>query len=167
MRTILTITSTPNPGLIHGLAFRISTLCSLEQDIQARLKASYRHLLHRGYATDKIGSIFYLAIQNARSYDPDVPKPNRDNHSMILFRLQYHPQDPLSNQIQQIWRDELLAPSFGKPLPTIRSHNGQELALIGLSSATDASTTSATSCPSGSCKRHIMLTCVGWGKLGL
>ena len=116
-------------GLIHGLVFRIITLCSNEKDIQTKIKAAFKHLLNRGYKADAIRPTFHAAIANARKYEKQS-KATSLNNRKILFQLQYHPQDPTSSALQQIWRNEMRSPNNETPLEEIISpHTKQQLGL--------------------------------------
>jgi hypothetical protein len=110
-------------GLIYGLAFRIITLCSDEADVLTKLRASFRHLIRRGYTSDILKPLFHRAIANARQYDGASPRQRAVDHRSILFKTAYHPQDPPSYALQRIWREEMSHPPSAPPLAqTISGH---------------------------------------------
>ena len=41
----------------------------------------------------------------------------------MIFHLQYHPGDPPSRDIQELWRDRIAAPPYGRPLASIKNKN--------------------------------------------
>jgi hypothetical protein len=82
-------------GLIYGLAFRIITLCSDESNILTKLRESICHLLRSGYAADEIKPLFHQAIANAHQYDGSSSNGRTVDNRSILFKIHYHPQDPL------------------------------------------------------------------------
>jgi hypothetical protein len=53
-------------GLVHGLVFRIVTLCSHDDNILAKLRLSFQHLRRRGYAASKILPIYHDAIKREK-----------------------------------------------------------------------------------------------------
>jgi hypothetical protein len=107
-------------GLVHGLVFRIVTLCSHDDDVLAKLRLSFQHLRRRGYAASKILPIYHDAIKRAKDYIGSNTDTKMDRSS-ILLKLHFHPQDPPSSELQRAWKEELSTPVGGLPLAQILS----------------------------------------------
>ena len=116
-------------GLIHGLIFRIATICSNDDDKRRRINESFQHLLQRGYNRDSLLPIFKRALRHSLTYkgsDRQQPSPTRD---MVLFRLPYHPQDPPSYNIQQAWRETIANPPYKRSIANTTNTEGVRLGI--------------------------------------
>jgi hypothetical protein len=104
------------PGVVYGTLFRIHTLCSDEDDKEARTKTFFRRLRARGYQTSKILPLFHKAIERAKTYTGPTNREPGDEEPFVILHLQYHPNDPPSPVIQDLWRKNLLKPPYKQPL---------------------------------------------------
>jgi hypothetical protein len=93
-------------GLIYGSIFRIQRLCSEETDRNRLKKEFYQRLLVRGYKPDDIKPLFTKAEANASKNKQEVP----NTRDQVFLHLPYHPNNPRSRNIQQIWRDHMVQP---------------------------------------------------------
>jgi hypothetical protein len=105
-------------GLIYGQILRIYQLCSRSKDIDKELSLLHTRLLNRGYATNKLIPFFEKGINNAISYlsqtqeQRDTIKQAKVGKSdeRIFLHIPYHPQNPSSGFVQNIWRNLVLSP---------------------------------------------------------
>ena len=105
-------------GLIFGQILRIYQLCSRSKDIDKELSLFHTRLLNRGYATNKLIPFFEKGINNAISYlsqtqeQRDAIKKAKVGKSdeRIFLHIPYHPQNPSSGFVQNIWRNLVLSP---------------------------------------------------------
>ena len=115
-------------GIVHGMIFRIYTLCSAPADRKARTQDFYHRLLLRGYREDKILSLFSTAITRAEAYTGPVPvDPAAENP--IFLHLQYHPRNPPSGDLQAAWKNCVLEPPNDEKLEKLKNQTGHPIAL--------------------------------------
>ena len=94
---------------------------------------------HTGAAADYIGPLFDKAERNATAtaylkLSPTArenlrKKKSSDFHNQIFLHLQYHPYDPQSHKIQQIWREQVLQPAGETELTVLESLNGERVGI--------------------------------------
>ena len=89
-----------------------SAVCSKQTDRTFWLKKFYGHLLDRGYPNYFVLPVFKSAIKNAISYISSGNEYRLQQKAMststkntLYLHLKYNPADPLSKQIQKLWRD--------------------------------------------------------------
>jgi len=117
-------------GMIHGNINRIFKLCSEHEDRKKRTNDFIRHLQNRGYTFDKVKPIFLKAIRNVLSSKSE--RKTLDNHlkmhRSLLFHLPYHPNNPKSSTIQQIWSRTICTPPIpAKPLWKHRNYRFKKI----------------------------------------
>lgn len=109
-------------GLIMSKVLRIFHLCSKSEDIDLKLKMFYNQLRDRGYQDKFIVPIFDRAIANSKKYltqtdeyrqEIKARKEEKDKRR-VFFHIQYHPANPPSRELQQLWRRIVFCPP-GKP----------------------------------------------------
>jgi hypothetical protein len=93
-------------GHIYGNIFRIQRLYSEETDRQNLKREFYQRLIVRGYKPSDIKPLFAKAESNAKK-QKTVANNTRDN---TFLHLPYHPNNPRSHEIQQIWQDSMIQP---------------------------------------------------------
>ena len=123
-------------GIVHGMLFRIHTLCSDPADRQNRTIAFFRQLQRRGYLPRRLFPMFNTALRRLRlraagvanapvpATDTSLPSGEKDLQRCILFHLQYHPKNPKSQDLQHAWRNLVARPPGGIPLPDVRNSQG-------------------------------------------
>ncbi len=96
-----------------------------QQGCQQRiLSLLHTRLLTRGYASNKLLPIFEKGINNAISYlsqtseqwDAIKKSKIRKSDEQIFFHFPYHPQNPSSGFIQNLWRNLVHSPPGKKDL---------------------------------------------------
>ena len=102
-------------GLISGIIFRTYTLCSEAEDVRENLQHFWNRLLACGYNRDKIEMAFRKGIENAKRYLTFNAERASDQET-LFFHLRYHPKDPPSQAIQQLWRQHVALPPYKQPL---------------------------------------------------
>lgn len=118
-------------GVVHGMIFRIYTLCSDDQDKHARANEFFQQLRRRGYTTSQLQPLFRAAISRATCPRDE----NRDNsgrsklRKSLLFHLRYHPMNPPSREIQHGWRHYIAEPPYTRPLAQVKNYAGQPLCI--------------------------------------
>jgi len=107
------------PGVLTGLVFgnihRISSLCSDSDDRKRLVQQFYRRLLVRGYQPSMLTPLFREA--DARLKQPK--EKDEDKEKGLFLHLQYHPNDPPSSELQQLWRDHISEPDGKTPLAEV------------------------------------------------
>ena len=123
-------------GLIHGHFYRVIMLCTHQHDITRELSTFFTRLLDRGYTPEYLLPIFLSAEKKAYSHRhlrlqqlthpaATLPRPSQQNTNDSTFlHLQYHPANPPSSTIQDIWRKTVLTPLMKPPLYHLRNRDG-------------------------------------------
>jgi len=113
-------------GMIKGMIYRFKTLCSSTDDQRRHILQFYRHLVQRGYHVDRLTPLFNQIVSEI--YDPqptlhpvNAPPPRAPAKHPLFFHLQYHPSDPPSHQLQQLWQQYLFHPAGSRPLSALDS----------------------------------------------
>lgn len=121
------------PGIVHGMIFRIHTLCTAKDDITERIREFLHQLQRRGYQARTLRPLFNSAIVRAKNYtgtDDNEETLNRNKLTRsLLFHLQYHPNNPPSRDIQNSWTNYLSEPPHSKPLAEIRNYRGTPIGI--------------------------------------
>jgi hypothetical protein len=124
------------PGMISGLIFgsvlRIERLCSKKEDVNAKLVQLYHRLLRRGYTPSRLIPLFVKARANAKLYlarserGHAIVRAERKHAARrrVYFHIKYHPQDPLSHEIQSLWHQHVANPPGKLPLPSLKNYQG-------------------------------------------
>ena len=113
-------------GLVAGTVYRAYVLCSDITVAILHLKAFLRHLVARGYSRQRLLPLFHKGITNAKlflNHGIDYTQPTKDLDA-IFYRIQYHPQDPSSTQLQQLWARHVFNPPDQPSLVDININNG-------------------------------------------
>lgn len=119
------------PGVVHGMVFRIHTLCTDPDDQRAKTSRFFLQLQRRGYQPSILRPLFLQAVKRAKAYDG----PSNDNgkrtklRSSIFFHLRYHPHNPPSSEIQKIWRTRISEPPNSMPLANVRNYAGTRIGI--------------------------------------
>ena len=104
------------PGMVHGMIFRINTLCSEQSDKNKKTLNFFFQLQRRGWSPSTLRPIFKKAIRRAISYTG--PKTayakNKQSKRSVLFHLRYHPQNPSSSMLQHLWNKHICNPPWPK-----------------------------------------------------
>ena len=108
------------PGIVHSTLFRIFTLCLDHNDRILHTKVFFKRLQARGYKSDHIKPLFHKAIARAQCYSGPTDRATND-HTLVILHLPFHPDDPPSYKIQQVWRDTIASPKYHMPLPHMRN----------------------------------------------
>lgn len=132
-------------GLIHGHFYRLFMLCSQEKDIELEIYEFFNRLLDRGYSLPTLIPIFLNAEQKARkrraqqlllqnnllTHPHDtrdtattVRSTTRQNNESVFLHLRYHPSNPKSHMIQDLWRRYVLTPPGETPLFQLKNRAG-------------------------------------------
>ena len=122
-------------GLIFGQILRIYQLCSRSKDIDKELSLFHKRLLNRGYATNQLIPFFEKGINNAISYlsqtqeQRDAFKKAKVGKSdeRIFLHIPYHPQNPSSGFVQNIWRNLVLSPPGKENLNQLTNWEGHHV----------------------------------------
>jgi hypothetical protein len=112
--------------LIIGMTKRIYALTTKLPEPEQALRRRFLRLLNRGYGPFILSPLFQLAISKAHSKLATATDSANDEGRCFLH-LTYHPQDPASQSIQNIFRKTLLKPPGEPTLPDLRSFKGARL----------------------------------------
>lgn len=131
------------PGLIFGNVLRIYQLCSREKDIDSELCLFYNRLLDRGHQSTSILPIFSKAIDNAIKYLSQSEAYRQQlrtakleaSRRRVFLHLPYHPDDPPSKQLQQLWRDSIFEPPNKVALNHLTNSEGYSIPIDQLTIA--------------------------------
>ena len=121
-------------GHIFGNLLRIFRLNSYEDDIIKDTLNFYDRFLARGHKRDVLTPLFLKGIANARKYMA-TSKATRDRMKRekqeaasrrLYLHLEYHPQNPASHEIQQLFDSIVLHPPGETPLNEVAAGLGGE-----------------------------------------
>lgn len=125
-------------SLIHGMIRRIFLLTTSSDDITNALRVFFSRLCARGYSPNQLQPLFITAIEKAKkitlpsdpafsaitSQEPTYSLLDTDDEEKRVFlHLPFHPKDPSSTQIQQLFRETLLHPPGEPLLSSLRNRN--------------------------------------------
>jgi hypothetical protein len=117
-------------GLIHGMVYRTLRLTSTKDAQQEELQNLVRRLTARGYQQAMLVNIInttYHRINNDTN-NALTPLLRHPNNKVCFFHAYFHPQDPKSFQIQQLFEAEMLSPrKMYKKLPDLLNHRKARL----------------------------------------
>ena len=116
-------------GLVIGNCHRIHTLCSDETDRINNLRSFLRRLRARGYPLSTLLPLFHRAHLLA-SNPPTATalcSDAEDNKKRIFFHLEFHPDNPRSPELQNIWRSTVIQPPSDEHLSLIRNIHDKEV----------------------------------------
>ena len=121
-------------SLVTGMILRIYRLCSRQRDVTSWLVKFYKSLLARGYKNDATLPLLERGIKNATKFMAATDeqrrrqKASREGASNRVFlHLKYHPCDPPSPILQELWRRCVLHPP-GKPhLTCLQNQFGERI----------------------------------------
>ena len=112
-------------GVVYGMIHRFHSLCSNSDDIRRRTGDFYLALRRRGYEPTTLDPLFRSAIQRYRT-----PSSTTEEKTFpMFFHVQYHPHNPMSSDIQRLWRNHVQAPPYSQNLADIRNWKGTRLGL--------------------------------------
>lgn len=116
------------PGLVIGQVLRFYQLCTRESDAQDQLRKFYKRLRARGHTRENLLPLFRKGLHRARTF-LELPLAERLADSKMRSRkedcvfliLPYHPNDPMSYEIQRLWQSMIAEPFDEQPLSEITS----------------------------------------------
>ena len=122
-------------GLIFGQVLRIRRLCTINDDANTKISEFFTRLLARGHTSESLEPLFRRAEANAESYLRRSPAEHErlrqqklvDSSKQVFFHLQYHPEDPRSSKIQELWRDIVANPPGELPLLELENYEKQKV----------------------------------------
>ena len=124
-------------GLILGNCHRIYTLCSDATDVTKLLRMFYHRLKARGYNDSRLLPLFQRAyvLANDRTLHTPIISPTFDEddatllRSRIFYHTQFHPSNPTSSTLQQIWNNTIIRPPQDFHISTVENHHGKSISL--------------------------------------
>lgn len=119
-------------GMVHGMMFRIHTLCTDNDDRRARTREFFRQLQRRGYQPRQLRPLFVKALRRAQAYTGARADPTAQRNKLrrsLLFHLRYHPKNPPSRAIQSAWRHHVAEPPYTNPLAQVKNYAGTPLGI--------------------------------------
>jgi hypothetical protein len=122
-------------GLIYGSLYRIHKLTSDPLTRHQHVQNLYSRLLARGY--DKTELLTAITDANKRYGQSDQNKFTTSNdtdeeaatENRCYFHIPYHPLDPTSNTIQEVFRREIQFPSGITPLHHLQNHKKTDIGI--------------------------------------
>ena len=117
-------------GIVHGLIFRIYTLCTDRDDKKHRTQLFLLQLLRRGYHRNHLLPLFKEAMVRAKNYEGVTTQTLAERNSLrrsLFFHLPYHPQNPSSQAIQSSWHSHVANPDHGRPLSEVKNYEGTRI----------------------------------------
>jgi len=113
------------PGVLKSIVFgrlqQITTLCSKPDDRKRFFDLLFQRLRVRGYSNDTLHPIFNEALAPLQQH----ARPRQGNiHTDLFLHVYFHPANPSSRVIQQIFRNTLLNGQDGFTSRRILNHNG-------------------------------------------
>jgi hypothetical protein len=117
-------------GLIYGAVHRIIRLTTSEINVKTSIQKLYERLLYRGYRRSLLLQVIRDTYKKLQSNDrPNNTRDQLDISKTIIMHLTYHPLDPPSNRIQEIFSDKINHPYRLAPLPQIKNHKNEEIGI--------------------------------------
>ena len=122
-------------GHIFGNVLRIFRLNSLEIDMIDDTVIFYRRFLQRGHKSDVLKPLFLKAIVNARKFLATSEAQRAANKAAkheeatrrLYLHLEFHPQNPTSSTIQQLFNDTVLNPPGKQPFNKVDAGFGHKV----------------------------------------
>jgi hypothetical protein len=121
-------------GLVAGMLLRILRLTSDPSTRKAHVQRFFKRLLTRGWPADRIRPIFDKYIQRlnqqhvCQSTNPAISNEPRQNP--VFLHINYHPLDPPSSIIQQLFDTHVLRSKsknpYNRPLAEMKNREGIE-----------------------------------------
>jgi hypothetical protein len=114
-------------GMVYGMFYHFLKLIKNVQDQKRHLQHFFDRLVTRGYSPTFLGPVFqdaqdYLANRCQRLAWPTLANKNKQARERVFLHLPFHPRDPRSRKIQQIFREEVLTPLAQAPLWALTNH---------------------------------------------
>ena len=114
------------PGVLKSLIFgrlrQIHILCGEQEDKNKFIHLLFQRLLVRGYSADTLNPIFRDALSSINR--PDLPRNNANMKKDLFLHVHYHPANPSSNDIQNIFYRTLVRGQDGFTCQHICNHEG-------------------------------------------
>ena len=121
-------------SLVTGMVLRIFRLCSRQRDVTSWLTKFYRYLLARGYQNDATLPLLEKGIAKATTYISTTDEQRQrqkmtkeKKNSTIFLHMKYHPCDPPSARLQQLWRRCVLHPPGRPHLTCLKNQFGEQI----------------------------------------
>jgi hypothetical protein len=121
-------------GLIHGMVYRTIRLTSDKTTQTKELQNLVRRLTARGYKQTFLINIINntykrIAEELTNTNESNQQKEPSINYKKVcFFHTYYHPNDPKSSDIQQLFQQEMMAPpKMYKKLPNLLNHRKAQL----------------------------------------
>jgi hypothetical protein len=111
-------------GLVHGMVYRTLRLTSSPTQQHIEMTNLKTRLLARGYSVLLITEMINKAYQKINNTDSTpIPQNNDDDISKCcFFHMLYHPMDPPSQRLQEIFQNEIFYQSRLPDLPQLLNH---------------------------------------------
>jgi hypothetical protein len=118
-------------GLIYGSLHRIIRLTTSPESVERAVYRLYCHLLAQGYEHTLLKTIINNTYARLSTTQPHYTPANSTASitSAIILHLQYHPMDPPSTKIQQLFREEIHSPPGLPELPDLKNHQQQPIGI--------------------------------------
>ena len=119
-------------GLVLGNCHRIHTLCSSPADVQQLLQRFFDRLLRRGYSSSLLLPLFRRADELATTSLSVKPTELTDEERLknqIFLHMEYHPNSIRPSELQNFWKQNILAPPSDAHLSTIENKHGHPIEL--------------------------------------
>jgi hypothetical protein len=110
-------------GLIYGAINRILRTTSDSALQQQSIQQLYTRLLARGYGHTLLKEVLNKTFASVKTATATSVKNKVDMKHTVVLHLQYHPCDPPSKVIQQLFREELHSPVGLTQLQDLQNHN--------------------------------------------
>jgi hypothetical protein len=107
-------------GLIYGRIFQIFDLTMKETDRTDLVQALFRRLCARGYSAAWLRPLFYSSLHSVCAKTIN----QKNNERPIFAHIDYHPCDPPSSQLQQIFNRTIRQPKNERPINFLRNSSG-------------------------------------------
>ena len=125
-------------GLVLGQCLRIYTLCSDKKDIHHLLRVFLFRLRARGYHDSILLPLFeraYVISLEDRPYKYKVTSEENALKTRIFFHCEYHPNNPKTFELQQLWQDYIMQPSADYHLSKCENNSGHPIELTTMTVA--------------------------------
>ena len=121
-------------SLITGMVLQLFRIWSYRKVTEHWIKRVYSHSLDQGYQQQIVQPLLCKAATNKvnfitsnEDYCCQVKASRSNSESSVYFRLKFHPSNPQSHVIQDLWRQCILHPTGKANFSDLKNQDGKKI----------------------------------------